>query len=94
MELAFRIKEGDQSLYCVYPTWDWELSLSLQERGIVLDELLRLQTKVYQHKFRQQRSFDPLAPARVCPLEIILKVAGASENIVEIGIIARLRCSM
>jgi hypothetical protein len=57
-------------------TWDWELSLSLQEGRVGLDELLRLQFNVVSASFRHQKSPDSLAPALSstpsCPCMLIV----------------------
>lgn len=55
---------GDSRWNGVVNTWDWELSLSLQESRVCVDELLRLQTSSNQHHSVNGGLYDPLAPAR------------------------------
>lgn len=49
-------------------TGNGQLALTLQERSVGVDELVRLQIKRKHHQqiFRLRRSFDPLTPAPWC----------------------------
>lgn len=60
-------------------TGDGQLALTLQERRIGVDELLRLETKKPISIFRLQKSFDSLAPAPQIP-NLLINLEFTSPN--------------
>jgi hypothetical protein len=64
--------------HCAKRTWDGELSLSLQESGICLDELLRLRNPSNQHYSVSRGLDDPLAPAPKPSQENMVEIEGGN----------------